>query len=323
MLDRLHKLLRRDTGRPPMPMIVGAPRSGTTLLRFMLDAHPALAIPPETGFVAACAQLKGRGESLRQRFLATVLNFPPDAPGWSDFQIAEEDFRARVSEIEPFTVAAGLRAFYQLYASRCGKPRCGDKTPMYCLHLAAIEKILPEAHFLHLIRDGRDTALSLRPMWFSPGGDIRTLATYWREAVTTARAQGARCRHYIEVRYEDLVLRPAEVLARVCDFLDLSFDGGMLNYYERAAKRLEEHRGRTRPDGTTVVTRQQRLQQQEQTTRPPNPSRVFAWRQAMSQAERAQFEVVAGDLLRELRYDAIGAVEDGTAELGSVRDGGN
>jgi hypothetical protein len=286
-----------------MPMIVGAPRSGTTLLRFMLDAHPELAIPPETGFVVPCLKLRGRGEALRRKFVDTVVQFPPDAPGWADFQIPADEFRAKVAELEPFTVAAGLRAFYAMYAARCGKPRWGDKTPLYCLHLAAIERVLPEAHFLHMIRDGRDAALSLRPMWFAPGRDIRTLASSWREAVATARAQGARCRRYLEVRYEDLLSRTEDVLRQVCAFIELPFDGAMLRYYERVPGRLQEHQGRTRGDGTVVVTRHDRVRQQEQTTRPPDPARIAAWRWVMNDEERRQFEAVAGDALREFGYD--------------------
>ena len=67
----------------PMPIIVGAPRSGTTLLRLMVDAHREIAIPPETGFAVAVAQLEN-GEMLRSKFLETVTQFPVDAPNWQD-----------------------------------------------------------------------------------------------------------------------------------------------------------------------------------------------------------------------------------------------
>jgi Sulfotransferase family len=81
----------------PMPFVIGAPRSGTTLLRFMLDAHPELAIPPETGFLALGDHLDAAltsGEERRRAFFALVTSFPPDAPGWRDFGIAEDRFWA-------------------------------------------------------------------------------------------------------------------------------------------------------------------------------------------------------------------------------------
>lgn len=75
----------------------------------------------------------------------------------------------------PALLAEGVRLFYRLYARRHGKARWGDKTLLYRLHLTEIEKILPEAHFIHSIRDGRDVALSLREVWFAPSQDISAL----------------------------------------------------------------------------------------------------------------------------------------------------
>src|SRR5436190_22507250 len=75
---------------PAMPIIVGSPRSGTTLLRFMLDSHPELAIPPETGFLLLGEQLVREGDDLRERFADAVTLYPPESPGWADFGIPAE-----------------------------------------------------------------------------------------------------------------------------------------------------------------------------------------------------------------------------------------
>jgi hypothetical protein len=287
----------------PMPVIVGSPRSGTTLLRFMLDSHTELAIPPETGFLPLGEKLKGRGDDLRVKFFRSVVNYPEAAPAWPDFEIAEEDFWAALTEINPFNVSDGFRAFYRLYAARLGKPRWGEKTPIYCLHMDAIRRVLPEARFVHIIRDGRDAALSLRRMWFSPGWDIETQAAYWRNCVLAARRAGAGRRDYAELRYEDLIMHTRETLEGVCAHVGLSFEPGMLSYYTRTPERLREHKGRSSPDGTKMVTQEQRLRQQEATTAPPDPRRVLAWKEAMSRAERRRFGRVAGDLLKELGYE--------------------
>src|SRR4029450_13556152 len=98
----------------PMPIIIGAPRSGTTLLRFILDSHPELAIPPETGFLALRPQVALPGAALREEFFRAVINLPPDAPGWQDIQIPEQIFWAKLMEIHPFKVSEGYRAFYRL-----------------------------------------------------------------------------------------------------------------------------------------------------------------------------------------------------------------
>lgn len=286
-----------------MPMIVGAPRSGTTLLRFMLDSHPDLAIPPETGFMALAPELGGTGDALRDAFFAAVTTFPHGAPVWPDFQIPAAAFEQALREIDPFTLADGYRTFYRMYAARFDKRRSGDKTPRYGFHLRLIESILPEASFIHLIRDGRDVALSLRPLWFSPGSDIETLAQHWKNAVLAARTQGAGCRRYLEVRYEDLVSDCAHTLEIVSAAADLPFHPAMLQYFERTPARLREHGARFLTDGREVVSHAQRLEQQRMTMAPPDPSHAGAWKRRMTEDERRQFDCVAGDLLKELGYE--------------------
>lgn len=211
--------------------------------------------------------------------------------------------REKLAQIDRLTISDAYRAFYQLYASRFNKRRWGDKTPDYCLHMETIETLLPEAHFIHLIRDGRDVALSLREMWFSPGQEIEAQATEWSRLVSTACRRGSRRRHYMQVRYEELILDTQEVLKQICEFIELEYDAAMLSYHERAAGRLREHKVRFRTDGSPVVTQEHRQQQQWKTTEPPDRSRVFSWKREMTSEERARFEAVVGGLLKELGYD--------------------
>ena len=77
----------------------------------------------------------------------------------------------KFKELQPFSADAGLRAFYAPYAERFSKKIVGDKTPLYILHMSRIQRCLPEARFIHLIRDGRDVALSYRGLWFGPGNE--------------------------------------------------------------------------------------------------------------------------------------------------------
>jgi hypothetical protein len=291
------------SSRPPMPIVVGAPRSGTTLLRFMLDAHPLLSIPPETGFLIPAAQLAADCRDDRDGLFHVVTTYPPEAPGWRDFGIDAESFRRELTRVEPFSIRDGVRAFYRLYARNQGKPRYGDKTPMYFEHIRAIGALLPEARFVHIVRDGRDVALSLRKTWFAPTQDIATLALVWRAGIARARDAGRASGRYFEVRYEDLVMAPRPCLEAVCRFVDLDFDAACLSYWQGTPERLKEHRTRLGVDGTVVVTHEQRLDQQRLTMEPPRLDRIFRWKEDMSSAERAVFEEAAGDMLREHGYE--------------------
>jgi hypothetical protein len=285
-----------------MPVIVGVPRSGTTLLRFMLDSHPILAIPPETTFLPAAYELRQAGRDTWEDLFDLLTAFPRDAPAWPDFGLEPLELQEEFRKIHPFGLGEGLRAFYRLYASKQNKPRYGDKTPSYCEHIPSIASLLPEAHFIHIIRDGRDVAMSLRKMWFAPGHDVPTLARYWRRLVRGAREAGGVSRAYMEIRYEDLVTEPQSQLEAITRFLSIPFDSSMLRYFERTPERLKEHRARVRVDGAVLVSHEQRLSQQRLTTQSLQPSRVFQWKREMSEAERAEFVLYAGDTLEELGY---------------------
>jgi hypothetical protein len=287
---------------PLFPVIVGAPRSGTTLLRLMLDAHPDLAIPPETGFLAPLAQLVGLDATNPQPTIAIMTGTPADAPTWPDFGIDLPALERALQALAPFSPGDAARTFYRLYAGRHDKPRFGDKTPTYTAHIAAIGRLLPEARFIHLIRDGRDVAVSLRNQWFAPGRDMGILGRYWSERVTEARRQGLGSDRYIEIHYEALVGAPEPALRQICDFIELPFDDAMLRHHERAEARLAEHGARLDRHGREVVSRARRRAQQTKTREPLDPSMIGGWRHRLTAEEIQQFETVAGDLLRELAY---------------------
>ena len=283
----------------------------------MLDAHPDLAMTHEASFLplvrTLCSPLhrgfysrlrtavQGHGwaDSLREEFLRLLTN----QPNWSDFHIPREQLRESLGQLEPFNVPDGLRAFFRLYAARFGKPRCGDKTPNYCRHLGTIEQILPESRFIHIIRDGRDASLSVRGLHFAPGSDMETLASHWVQTVNAARHQARRCSHYLEVRYEDLVLDTTTVLRKVCAFIELGYDSSMEQYYKSAPVRISELEPTRDRHGNVQVTRETRQQTNRLTTQPPQPERVARWKSDMTQDECATFKRIAGALLEDLGYE--------------------
>ena len=220
---------------------------------------------------------------------------------WPDFGISSERLAEAFARLSPFTLADGLRAFYGLYAAKFGKPRWGEKTPFYGRRMPAIEAVLPEAHFLHVIRDGRDVALSLRPLWFSPGEQIEAQAQNWLTKVSAIRAGGRRCRHYLEVRYEDLVLDTESVLRRICEFIALRYDPRMLLYHENAQDRLDELGDEYRFKDTRI-SKAARMAIHGKTLHPPDPARVARWRSDMSLGDRDTFTSIAGALLADLGY---------------------
>jgi hypothetical protein len=214
----------------------------------MMDAHPELAVPPETGFLPALALMDPSVGGARMA-AELITRFHT----WPDFQLSALDLMSEVERCGDTAAADAARTFYRLYAARFGKTRWGDKTPVYGANLDLIESLLPESRFIHLIRDGRDVALSVRPLWFRPGDSVEALAADWKARLTETRARGSRVEHYLETRYEALVLDPERTLREICGFIDLPFDARMLTYYERSGERLEEHGARYSADGTLLI----------------------------------------------------------------------
>ncbi|MBD9513121.1 MULTISPECIES: sulfotransferase family protein [Pseudomonadaceae] len=280
-----------------MPIIVGVPRSGTTLLRFILDAHPQLAIPPETGFLLNETLLRNPAPAAELARALTLL--PESAPAWADFALDADHF---IDAAACLPAQAGLpqvlRLFYKLYAARLGKPRFGDKTPSYLQRMRTVAEQLPEARFIHILRDGRDVALSWGQTWFAPDREPELLIARWAQLIGDARQQGQGL-PYLEVRYDQLLNEPEIQTRRICEFIELDFHPAMLDYHLGSASRLEEHQARIRSDGQLLVSKEQRLHQQWRTTLPPDTSRLDVWRHQLSPAQQAACKRAGGELLAE------------------------
>jgi hypothetical protein len=189
------------------------------------------------------------------------------------------------------TSGQAVGAVFAAYAAVRGKSRWGDKTPLYMQYLPLLERTFPEARFVHLVRDGRDAAVSFLSVprgimtegWGHPN-DVAGFARLWRTEVSAARAlrRHVGAERYLEVRYEALVREPAAALQQVCVFAELEYQADMLEYVGRSDSALKPH--------------QQRLNQ------PPTPG-VRDWRTDQAPAATAAFEAVAGDLLVALGYE--------------------
>jgi len=285
---------------PPL-FVLGVSRSGTTMLRVILDRSPGIAIPDETFFVPQLAH-RHRGRIDPEAFLDDLRRLPRLA-AW---EVPAADIAARLRP--GMSVAEALDATYATYAARHGKPRWGDKTPMYMRHLGLLDRLFPDAQYVHLIRDGRDAALAFLDMpegvvtktWAHPRS-AAGFACEWRTEVRRARDLGRRVgvHRYHELRYEELVSDTEGVVRSICAFADLHFRPEMLEFAGAVDVSAKPHH--------------QRLLQ------PPTRG-VRDWRSQMSKADVRAFEGIAGDLLGELGYEISGPVGDapGTRARGSL-----
>jgi hypothetical protein len=270
--------------------IVGFQRSGTTLLRVMLDAHPDIAIPLDT--VGLWSQYEGRlprygglgnpdarrtivEDLLREERIALWgLSFTPDAilARW-----ATSDYPGLI------------RAFYESYASAHGKSMWGDKDPGNMVRIDQLTRWFPHSRIIHIVRDGRDACLSQLEQSFG-FDDLLECACEWREQVQWVRRMGAvMTDRYHEVKYEDLVVHPSETLRRISEFLEIPYQESMLQYMHQVSRSVPESKRHIWP----MI---------DQAPRADNAGR---WRQRMSSGTRICFEKRAYDVLRESGYDVL------------------
>jgi Sulfotransferase family len=281
-----------------MPFIVGLSRSGTTLLRLMLDSHPVLAVPSGTFFIPEAGRVCAKSPQPAKAFVALLTTHWK----WPDFHIDPMELGAEIEALPLFDLGDALRVFYRLYARRFDKSRWGDKSA-YLSAMEAVQAALPEAVFVHLIRDGRDVALSIVRQHWGPS-TIAEAADWWCQGVREARRQAARLHSYLEVRYEDLVAGPEPSLRSACAAIDLPFDAAMLDYHRRAPARLAEMVAVRDPNSGRVVEPEERRAIHAGVEFPPQASWAGRWRREMSEAGLREFEARAGSLLRELGYEA-------------------
>ncbi|MBA2275022.1 MAG: sulfotransferase [Actinobacteria bacterium] len=270
---------------PIFPFFVGAPRSGTTLIRAIFDFHPELAVPDESNFVPMLGRMRGRYEQPPGFAVTTFVDDVLQHRSFRRWAMSRDYLLDAFDARPPVDYSDAIRALFALYARRQGKVRYADKTPRNLMNIPLLAQLFPEARFIHIIRDGRDVALSVLDVDFG-AQEVGAAALSWKEFVTEGRGAGQRLgSRYYEIRYEDILENPERAVLPLCEFIDLPFDSAMLRYFERSQQI-------TAPAAWS----------RRHVLLPPTKG-LRNWRTQMAQKDVATYEALAGDLLEELGYE--------------------
>lgn len=270
------------------PFIVGVGRSGTTLVRAILDTHPDIAIPGESLFIPVMVKKRTTYEVASGFRVDRFLEYLARHPRVRRWGLPQDRVGRSLRLDPPMTLAEAIRRVCALFAEARGKARYGDKTPAYVHHISSLARLFPEATFVHLVRDGRDVALS-RLDHPTMSASLSDLAVLWKRGVEKGRRAGRRLgpERYLEMRYEDLVKDPEKTARSLCDFIGLPFAPAMLWYHERADE----------------IIRPTQHQRSHARVHLPPPTGLRDWRTQMAHTDVEFFDVLAGGLLEELRYE--------------------
>lgn len=251
-----------------------------------MNAHPEVAVPPESRFIV---------EMWRGHDPVTTESFLHELRGHRQFQAWQlpiEDVRRELPRDPTVGYARAMDAPYAAYARPRGKSRWGDKTPRYIEHIPFLARHFRQARFVHLVRDGRNVALSYAGVPFGPK-TVAMAAELWARRVRLGIEAGRALppERYLELRYEDIVADEGslERTARtLCAFLGLGFDANMLDYGAVAKTEALAKAKELNPLVTGKLVRQTR-----------------SWQEQMPLGHIEVFELVAGDVLGRLGYERM------------------
>ena len=268
--------------------IIGTERSGSNLLRLVLDSHSQIAIPHPPHFMRYFAPIAASYGDLtrepnRRALVRDVLRLQRTHIHPWEVSIDEDQV---VSSASP-SLFGVVAAVYEQYRIGAGKPRWGCKSTFMVDHVDQALDEYPAGRFVWLVRDPRDVAASARRSVFSHFHPHLTALLWQEQQVRAAAAQDAHGPARVHLlRYEDFVSRPREEVERLCRFLDVPLEPAMLTHDRSASARQ-----------TASLS-----ESWQNASRPVNASSVGRHAHGLSPEERAMVELAAGAMMTRLGY---------------------
>lgn len=212
--------------------LVGSPRSGTTMLQSLLAAHPEVISFPESKFFHYLLYKKFAGKlpGRMEAFFKDEINRPELLQGFDDSQ----------------TVATKVSWFVGVLdglAAEQNKSIWLEKTPEHIYFIEDIQRFLPDAKFIHILRNSMDTIASLHEatsnshdLW-GPGWDLNHCIHRWKEAMLISHKYAKNSNHIL-VKYEEILDNKVKKLEKLCQFMEIEYDDKMLEFYQEKAAHL-------------------------------------------------------------------------------------
>lgn len=263
----------------PSPIFIGGvPRSGTTLLRIMLDSHPNIYCGPELRATASIMQLWQDTCATRGQDMEQYYHYSP------------KDLKNSFKKL--------YLSFLENALHKSGKRRIAEKTPSNLLHFRALHEMFPKSPLIHIIRDSRDVICSLLEMDWTDSKtgkplpytqDVEIAALTWVQMVIQGRnmvMDDDLKDVYYEIRYEDIITKPESVLKKLFDFIGEPWDEAILSYYKK-----------------NHVLGGNDESSAKQVTKNLYHNSMCRWKTDLSDGDQDKVMKIAGPLLIELGYE--------------------
>lgn len=213
--------------------LVGCPRSGTTLLQQMLDAHPDIAIAPETFFIRHFwLQRESYGDLTQDLNYHQLIKDIIELPEFTEMGLNAVEF-SEIAWNNSRDYPSVFRLLLEQFACKRKVKIVGEKTPNHLLYMETLQQFFPSARFIHIVRDPRAVVKSWQKVPWSTGSLVEN-AQVWRRYMATARLCPDSVKTSLfTLYYEKLLTAPEENLHNLCRFLNLEFNPAMMNYHQK------------------------------------------------------------------------------------------
>ena len=218
----------------PSPVfIVGTPRSGTTLLRLLINSHPKISITPESSFLFRADHLwrttyKDFSNAQQLNEFIEDLKTLPQVKDWLPHGLSAEKL---LKNFRINSLSDAINAIFASYAQSHNKLRWGDKTPKNLHCMDSLIENFNNPHILVIVRDCRDVALSLHQAEFAKTSHITSSIRWQKDISSIVKAKLKHPDNLYIVRYEDLLENTQETISSILEFLNLEQDNALIESY--------------------------------------------------------------------------------------------
>ncbi len=278
----------------PFVLIIGRPRSGTTLLRTMLDAHPNIKIPLESPFIKNFYPVYGSKISWTKEELTVFYNKLVKQPQFNLWTVDNESLKRKLLNAEGKTTFGELcKIIYAENISFYDKEEIkilADKNPPYTLYIPTLLETFPEARFIYITRDYRDNILSMLNVDFERPW-IASLAYRWKYYNKKfLKAQKKNPDRFFVIKYEDLVTNPEKHLTDICIFLNISYSPKMLNFQSKEKEILD------------IYPKELIEHYHKSLFEPISPKKVDQWKIKMRDSDIRKSDLIVGKYAEKMGY---------------------
>lgn len=279
--------------------IVGTQRSGTTLLRLILNAHSQIVVPREAFFLMPLLKKKYLNRSISGNNLKSFNNYLLSKADIKSTHLKgtfeDGDYYNVISQLaqrEKIKLRDLIDGIFSSFCRKEGKSIWGNKTPSFFRKIDILYALFPDAKFIHIVRDGRDVYDSFRKIDPSKN-NVSIMALDWNYKLFRIEKSLKKIptNNKVTIRYEDLLSKGEETVKHICSVIGVEYENSMLDFYKSSHKHTSSTHSRL-------------------IFNPLNENNMYTWKKNLTPREAKIFNLLARHYLKKYNYEIENNIPD-------------